>query len=504
MGSDRTQRLSVELERGEIEAVAISLEPAEAYAAVVNKLRAALSQPEQGETPSLVLGDEIRCRLWRIAAGLQAAMPHPKLTSEDATFLRNLASQERTTPDLRDQLQQPIVIDAVARMLCPDEEQWKEGGDAYREQAERIATGLPSLLSVASQEHRGEEGLVTRLRSDEAWDAAESAIAAAIQERRGDRSMAISAVEAALAVAASGFSYEPSTGEAARLRERLKNPIHALASTIGRARVHLDAHSLALAKRELNGAAEAMGWLRNALPAAPSDSQGGQRCTCEVEPIYGHEPRCPNRDPASTQGEGRLSRHVERGSAEVRSWPSYPAAEGGGEEDWWAEIRMLRYAAENIEAQFPGFADGLLKLADKLSALPAAVPSEPSVLEEERDALFDQAVTRGDRVILLEREVVNLRKALLRKDLDEAGVLDEDSVDLDDLTYNELKERVSRAETALEELAAKASENADEAEARWQANTDELEYRGAMHAHLANAKRLREKAAALKGGEGRG
>jgi hypothetical protein len=64
---------------------------------------------------------------------------------------------------------------------------------------------------------------------------------------------------------------------------RLDRAVHELASTIGRARVHLNGDNPALAIRELNGAAEAMGWLRNALspqPPAPalSDEEGGRLC----------------------------------------------------------------------------------------------------------------------------------------------------------------------------------------------------------------------------------
>lgn len=53
--------------------------------------------------------------------------------------------------------------------------------------------------------------------------------------------------------------------EQERQRIREGAAVYELASTIGRARVHLDAGSPALARRELNGAAEAMGWLRSAL-----------------------------------------------------------------------------------------------------------------------------------------------------------------------------------------------------------------------------------------------
>ena len=53
--------------------------------------------------------------------------------------------------------------------------------------------------------------------------------------------------------------------ERQRLREALKEPIHVLASTIGRARVFADNDEPKLARRELDCAADAMGRLRDAL-----------------------------------------------------------------------------------------------------------------------------------------------------------------------------------------------------------------------------------------------
>lgn len=41
--------------------------------------------------------------------------------------------------------------------------------------------------------------------------------------------------------------------------------LHELASTLGRARVYLNDQQYACAKRELNGASEALDWLRKAL-----------------------------------------------------------------------------------------------------------------------------------------------------------------------------------------------------------------------------------------------
>jgi hypothetical protein len=67
MSSDRTQTLSVELERQFAEIIAnapgsLSQEQAIAWSEAINHMRdqcrTALSQPEQGETPSLVLSDE--------------------------------------------------------------------------------------------------------------------------------------------------------------------------------------------------------------------------------------------------------------------------------------------------------------------------------------------------------------------------------------------------------------------------------------------------------------
>lgn len=108
MDSDRTQTLSVDLERREAEVImgvgAVSAgrpcvcganQPAH-FCHVLqdakSKLRSALSQPDQGETPSLVLSDEDRCRLRRIADELPEAVPG--VPSADVPFLRNIASQE--------------------------------------------------------------------------------------------------------------------------------------------------------------------------------------------------------------------------------------------------------------------------------------------------------------------------------------------------------------------------------------------------------------------------
>ncbi len=52
---------------------------------------------------------------------------------------------------------------------------------------------------------------------------------------------------------------------------------------------------------------QAFDHLRRQCRAALSQPDQGEaarlreRCTCEVEPIYGHEPGCPDCDPASAQ-----------------------------------------------------------------------------------------------------------------------------------------------------------------------------------------------------------
>lgn len=59
--------------------------------------------------------------------------------------------------------------------------------------------------------------------------------------------------------------------------------IHELASTIGRARVYLDNEQSALAKREVNAAAEALGWLRRALTAEADAAENEARIRERVE-----------------------------------------------------------------------------------------------------------------------------------------------------------------------------------------------------------------------------
>lgn len=71
---------------------------------------------------------------------------------------------------------------------------------------------------------------------------------------------------------------EAAKQERQRIREATANAVHELALTIGRARVDLDGGHVALAKRELNGASEAMEWLRRSLysgDSTPTDKGEG-------------------------------------------------------------------------------------------------------------------------------------------------------------------------------------------------------------------------------------
>lgn len=490
-----------------------------------------------------------------------------------------------------DEQAQSVVVDFLTDWrFCPVSTASNPSRSCLEDAAKQLVTVLRNL---ASQEHRGEVTRIAKLEALEpGWDSYDADVPTeqALERLRGfDRALAYVplgdggvqvefhalGLDFEAVIDPNGqvteYDLEPSTGEAARLRERLLRRVE-------EAEQALDPnHGVAV---RTDTAHERLTSIRELLSAAPSDSQGGQEAcsTCggtkndpanrgwEIRPGGRWKP-CPDCDPASTQGEGQqggseMGRAIDAlarslgGVAVARpEWADYEEQkprlaaaviavldtvirppfsrlqrEGGGEEDWpalricrdgddfkivplpWVEgPESRRYVPATTQepTAHPGGAAGegedaveaihrvaieaelddldqttLAEWASLLTALgaegwhlvhavalPAAVPSEPSVLEKERDRLSGALVEQQGRCKGLEAR------------------LDEAAADAADVVGPVLREVAAEFERKASECT--TLPKSLRGSGGWKLS-------GARHANEEAASLCREKAAALK------
>ncbi len=180
-----------------------------------------------------------------------------------------------------------------------------------------------------------------------------------------------------------GLSPQPPTGEAARLRERLQRARVLVGDSVYEsAEITLSDNALFIEFE-----AEDLDSITLALPA-PSDSQGGQEARCGGSRT--HPDRrgatsaagcsgCPDCvDPASTQGEGDkpAAAEIKQMLADIRT-ALFGCQEAIVEDPGCVDPDRAAVPFEDLDAEVRR-----LMRAMGLASLPAAVPSEPSVLEE--------------------------------------------------------------------------------------------------------------------------
>ena len=350
-----------------------------------------MRSPEQGETPSFVLSDEDRRRLEELAA-------HLDFTAESARI-------------------EGVSVAATSQ----------KGYAAF-------------LRILASQEHRGEEKWPYTCPECDHSITPHSWHARDCSRHQFNKPLP-----------------DPSPGEAARLRERLLDDdgpvlleLREAISTEMEAYAFRDEEGEEVLANDPN--VEALGndvsdsvkaKLAAVLPAAfpaPSDSQGGEKAcaTCggtrndpanrgwEIRPGGRWKP-CPDCDPASTQGEAPATLLLAIGQALGQQYPyilkdvpvdsiaacaaaaaeRFFAIQGeGGDEEDWPELWIQRGDPLNPETwgiwgsaendAVPYERDGYRRYVP--AALPAAVPSEPSVLEELANRFEERAAEQEAHV----------------------------------------------------------------------------------------------------------
>jgi|GEM_PF-3631871 len=359
----------------------------------------ALSQPEQGETPSLALSDKDRERLEEIAVWIEAS--GSLRADHEARFLRNLASQEHRGEGRIAQLE----------ALEPGWDSY--GGKAPTAEALGRLRGFDRALSYVPMSDGGIQVEFHALGLD---------------------------FEAVINPAGhlAEYDLEPSTGEAARLRERLLDDdgpvLLELREAIGEeidgrdwrtaegGFLHPNDPEVEAAGNDVSDRVKSK--LAAVLPAAvsaPSDSQGEQELatpeenhgqtwrvdgdtlevarktdrTMWVRRVDGPWHRLSDLvpasvDPASTQGEAPKDCERCGNTQSVPGpvpcpdcCPEQYTREGGDEEDWPATIYAIRGADGKILlGRWVGDDEEFCRYVPATQALPAAVPSEPSVLEE--------------------------------------------------------------------------------------------------------------------------
>lgn len=407
--SDRTQTFPVELERGEINQIA-RLALADDRDWLAGKVEAALrQQPEQGETPSLVLSDEEAQRVvvdfltdWRFCPVSTASNPSRSCLEDAAkqlvAALRNLASQEHrgeecptcgsedfcaatkcanpwhgASPEqvaLARVQDNPALLADLLRAVDPFT---TDGGvscgsdeadhlvDAY----ERITDGrVPEPSTGEGEQEQVWQALFCPEHGATTKGVEGDLCGTAIGSGQKYCTEQLMAVEIRPFSAALRFDDPPSTGEAARLREKERNDLKAERDSHWRKLEQVHVALEDMAQSVYPPAAQDARDLLAALDdePAPSDSQGGQeRCqSCGRPGAYfnaggdvewlcgfgtGRHPNAVKGDSdcasASTQGEGEgdeTPRDIELDRDELRAGArNIRQGEGGDEEDWLEE-----------------------------------------------------------------------------------------------------------------------------------------------------------------------
>jgi hypothetical protein len=128
---------------------------------VIEKLEAELAGPVEPADPLEGLPPELAKALrdpgiivsqdqsvFELIAAWQNAPSDTPSSIDYGPFVAAIATQARNHRDqeLRERLESAFVVDAVARMLVADEEEWKKRGTAVTEDAREMLLGLASLL----------------------------------------------------------------------------------------------------------------------------------------------------------------------------------------------------------------------------------------------------------------------------------------------------------------------------------------------------------------------
>jgi hypothetical protein len=368
--SDRTQTVS--LERGLVQRFLNAEGEEDSWLEAAKELQVALSQPDQGETYT-----EIRDRLLalsrhpdpctgcsecELAQELIEAREELKRAEEErdrwmarckgaAAFLRNLASRE------------------------PAKSEWKP--DTYEDRMGMLELGAEADREQEKQQRLDDERVSTAVDFLASWR-----YCPVSQASDPSRSCLEDAAKQLLAALPAAVS-DSSTGEAERLRElEAAGEKLAMEARIRLQEITQDDIDHPAWSGPQADALKAWNQARNSLRpeqpptdnSAPSDSQGERCPTChssvraDRRTIWEHDDPSPcddrwHCDPASTQGEP------------------------GGEEDWPPELTIGRETLAGRTTEM--FIIPPSEVADRSAGefiethryLPAAVPSEPSVLE---------------------------------------------------------------------------------------------------------------------------
>lgn len=364
------------------------------------------SLPERRETPSLVLGDEDRAKLEEIAEALDVMAHANEIRGKEiaiagnqreaAAFLRNLASQEHrgeetTTdglpPELAKALRDPsIIVDADRKAVLADGKTLAQHLNEWRDAPSNTFSADP-----LPQPSTGEAARLRERLEGARWTAYEI-----LQEREAIEGVVRKAItefeERAAGCRQVGSDPEPFVFAASYLSSVFDASFPAPSDSQG----GQEEKPLWIAPRPSET------YMPAVKHSAPTQSQGGQeqckrcggskrltetrRAPVTEEKFEADLGPCPDCDPASTPGEGFEDTNL--GKLSSAQYPGLESeqtrrGEGGDEEDWPEKWTIHKHPVLGTYVRGPD-TDGEIEVRRYVpapQALPAAVPSEPSVLE---------------------------------------------------------------------------------------------------------------------------